>query len=104
MPRPRTDTIKFLTGDETFVAGQGDFVFVPRGIRHRFKNVSNEQAKMIFLYTPAGPEALFLQGGDEPVPGERPTPWPFERVAALAELSVQTGTIILPEDLPPVAP
>src|SRR5262249_39686924 len=61
--------LEFLDGDKTFIAGPGDLVYIPGGIRHRFQNVGPVIATMVLLYTPAGPEGLFVEGGDEPQPG-----------------------------------
>jgi hypothetical protein len=52
---------------------------------------------MLFLFTPAGPEDVFVEGGDDPVPGERPSPWPLERAMQLTDLLKRTGTTLLPE-------
>src|SRR5262245_40491275 len=64
--------LEFLDGDRTFVAEAGSFVFIPRTRRHRFKNIGAADARTLFLFTPGGPEALFAEGGDDPVPGGRP--------------------------------
>lgn len=78
--------LEFLNGDQTFVAHTGDFVFVPRGTRHRFRNRTDEQAHMVAFFTPGGGEGLWLDGGDDPVPGKRPEFWPPERGLALGPL------------------
>ena len=39
--------IDFLLGDETVTGGPGDFVNVPRGTVHRFRNSGTSAAKMI---------------------------------------------------------
>ena len=67
--------LEFLDGDRTFRAGPGDFLFVPRGIRHRFVNTGLHAAKMLFLFTPAGIESSVLDLGEEARPGEQPGPW-----------------------------
>ena len=72
--------LEFLDGDRTFIAGPGDVVFIPRTIRHRFKNVGPRLAKMLFMYTPGGTEQAFIEGGDEPVPGAEVQPWGPERI------------------------
>lgn len=59
--------LEFLEGDRTFIARADDFVFVPRGVRHRFKNVSSCAAKMAFFFNPDGrPNVDFRGGGDTP--------------------------------------
>jgi mannose-6-phosphate isomerase-like protein (cupin superfamily) len=67
--------VEFLDGNEIIQAGAGDFVFIPRGIRHRFTNKGLHTAKVIFFFTPAGPEGFMLEGGDDARPGEPPGPW-----------------------------
>jgi mannose-6-phosphate isomerase-like protein (cupin superfamily) len=42
--------LEFLDSDRTFLAKQGDFVMIPRGRRHCFKNVSTHAVKAIFLF------------------------------------------------------
>ncbi|MFF8024211.1 cupin domain-containing protein [Streptomyces sp. NPDC007896] len=78
--------LEFLNGDQTFVANAGDFVFVPKGTRHRFRNITDDETHMVAFYTPGGGEALFLEAGDDPVPGGKPEFWPPERGLALAAL------------------
>ena len=52
---------EFLLGDELVVAGAGDFVSVPRGTVHRFHNASQELARLILTFTPAGIEDFFRE-------------------------------------------
>ena len=48
----------FLDG-RPVTAGRGDFVHVPRGTVHNFRNDSDETARMILTFTPAGIEGFF---------------------------------------------
>jgi hypothetical protein len=41
-------------------AGEGATIFVPRGMRHTFWNDTDESAKVLELFTPAGLERWFL--------------------------------------------
>jgi quercetin dioxygenase-like cupin family protein len=66
-------TFEVLDGERLIEATPGDFVFIPRGTLHRFKNVGRDAARMLFLYTPAGFEGLFFDIGAEAVAG-RPAP------------------------------
>ena len=76
---------RFINGSGTFEAGPGDFVYIPRGTRHAFKNLSTETATVLVLYTPSGPEQFFLDHGEDPGPaGEMPPPWTPEQIAAMA--------------------
>jgi hypothetical protein len=45
-----------------------------------------------------GAEALWLEGGDDPVPGARPEFWPPARGMALAPLLERVDMLILPEE------
>jgi quercetin dioxygenase-like cupin family protein len=89
--------LEFLDGDRTFVAGPGSFVFIPRTRRHRFKNLGAADARALFLFTPAGPEDLFIEGGDDPEPGKRPVVWDMDRVMQVADIAERTGLTVLPE-------
>jgi quercetin dioxygenase-like cupin family protein len=51
--------IEFLLGDETILAGPGDFVNIPRGVVHRFRNTGTQTARMVLTFTPAGIERWF---------------------------------------------
>jgi quercetin dioxygenase-like cupin family protein len=48
-------------GGNTITASAGDFVFLPRGIAHSFKNTSDGHAKVLVLTTPAGLEGFFSE-------------------------------------------
>ncbi len=52
-------TPTFRLGDERIVAGPGDFVNVPRGNLHCFRNLGDEPVRMILTFTPAGIERFF---------------------------------------------
>jgi len=71
--------LEFLDGNQTFTASTGDIVHIPRRVRHRFLNVGLHTARMLFIYTPAGAEGLFLEGGDEPQAGVQVASWGPER-------------------------
>jgi mannose-6-phosphate isomerase-like protein (cupin superfamily) len=66
--------LEVLDGDRALDVGAGDFVYIPRGTRHRFKNVGVDAVRMLFLFTPAGFEGLFFEMGTPARPGE---PAPF---------------------------
>jgi quercetin dioxygenase-like cupin family protein len=51
--------VEFLLGEQTVVAGPGDFVNVPRGTVHRFQNTGTDTARIILTFTPAGIEHWF---------------------------------------------
>jgi len=54
--------IVFKIGDDIFTAKAGDSVFAPRQIPHTFTKTSEEPARMLITYQPAGTmEEFFLQ-------------------------------------------
>lgn len=83
--------LEFLDNDRTFLARQGDFVMIPRGRRHCFKNVSAHTVKTIFLFTPAGFDRLFTEMGVPAKAGEPCPLWGPEQMARVAELAPQLG-------------
>ena len=46
--------VTFRLGEVTVVGGPGDFVNVPRGTVHCFRNDGNEPARIVLTFTPAG--------------------------------------------------
>lgn len=90
--------VEILDGERTFTAGVGDFVFVPRGTRHRFKNTGVHAARILFMFTPPGEERVFMYG-DEAQPGQSPTRWTLERFSTpeILKFNEESGVVILPE-------
>lgn len=73
----------------TVVAGPGSYVYVPMGLSHGFKNVSNDSGSMILVITPGGLEGFFEQIGqviDDPTNPPPPPSGPpdFARAARIA--------------------
>jgi len=63
--------LELLTGDQVFTARSGDFIFVPRGNRHRFRNTGLHTAKVLFMYSPGGLRKSSPRVATSPRPG-----WP----------------------------
>ncbi len=53
--------LEILLGDSTHHAKAGDFVFIPRGTLHRFKNLSGSTAVQLVTFVPAGMEGYFRE-------------------------------------------
>ena len=53
---------RFFVGDETLVAGPGDFIHGPHGIPHAFSADSND-LHVLVITTPAGLEGFFAESG-----------------------------------------
>lgn len=51
--------LEVLLGDKTHLAKAGDFVYIPRGTVHRFKNIGKEMAVQLVTFSPAGVEKFF---------------------------------------------
>jgi quercetin dioxygenase-like cupin family protein len=49
----------FQAGERRFDAPTGAFVFIPRGTPHCFANITDDPARMLVLFTPAGMERFF---------------------------------------------
>lgn len=79
--------IEFHVGDVVHTAGPGSVVFVPRGTSHHFSNVGDGLAKMLFMYSPAGMEAMFAEIGVPGVRGTQGPPLSSEDVQALARVA-----------------
>ena len=49
---------------ETFIASVGDFVQIPNGVVHSFRNTGTRDAKMLVVNTPGGIESFYAEGFD----------------------------------------
>lgn len=50
-------------GGKQYDVQAGDFVHMPRGVQHYFKNVSQKPTRLLLSYTPGGFEQWFLDIG-----------------------------------------
>ena len=73
---------RFLLGDRTIHATAGDFVNVPRGTVHSFRNAGAETARMVLTFTPAGMERFFEETLEPAPNGAVTAPDNVEEVAA----------------------
>lgn len=67
-------TLMIRVGDDTLTASPGDFVYLPRGVAHSFKNIGDVTAKALVLNTPAGLENFFAEVFDLAVDRSAPPP------------------------------
>ena len=74
----------FNVGAETYNADPGTAIYVPRDIAHSYRNVGEGPAKMLFMYSPAGMEAMFPEIGK---PGRRGVVGPLLDRAELAAMA-----------------
>lgn len=53
--------LEVLVGESTYKAKAGDFVFIPRGTVHKFKNSGGSTAVQLVTFVPAGMERFFRE-------------------------------------------
>ncbi len=80
--------LEFQLGNQTVIATPGTFLYSPQGHLHTFTNKTNQRAKMLVWYMPAGIEQFFAEVGvpvDDPDEPSRPaSPDAIERILAAA--------------------
>jgi uncharacterized cupin superfamily protein len=54
-------TLAVQVGDKALNVSAGDFVHMPRGTAHSFKNLGNETAKLLMVAAPAGIDNYFAE-------------------------------------------
>lgn len=54
-------TLAVQVGDRALNVSAGDFVHMPRGVPHSFKNTGEDTAKLLMVATPAGVENYFAE-------------------------------------------
>lgn len=57
-----TGTVRLFNGTEWIDARSGDFLHVPPGGVHAFRNVADEPASMLLLFTPGAPREHYFEG------------------------------------------
>ena len=60
--------LHFLLGDDVLELTQGDFVRVPKGVRHGFINISGQQVDLLVGFQPGGFEELFVKYRSDQTP------------------------------------
>src|ERR671914_725070 len=86
--------LEFLSGNETFMCGERGFVWVPRGVRHRFYNPGVHPARLLFLLNPGGLDDFLIRIGREPHAGEIPPPFTPEQHHQIGEIAPNYGLIV----------
>ncbi len=59
-------TLTFWADGREVEAGPGTFLNIPTGCKHNFLNRTEEDARMLILFAPAGIEGMFSKMGAEP--------------------------------------
>lgn len=81
--------LSFRVGDESHDATPGTVIFVPRGTPHSFANGAGGPARMLFMYSPAGMEAMFAELGTPGTRGVAAPPRSAADVAALVSVAAK---------------
>ena len=90
-------TLTIQVGEEILNASAGDFVYLPRGIQHSFKNTGDVNAKFIVVVTPAGLEKFFEEAFYPAVDHSSAPPLATEAlVARLLAAAPKHGLELLP--------
>jgi len=53
--------VKLHMGDDEYEVGEGDSIFIPAGVRHKYKNIGEEEAVFLCI-VPGGNSETVLQG------------------------------------------
>jgi mannose-6-phosphate isomerase-like protein (cupin superfamily) len=54
--------VEVLDGEKWTEAGPGDYLYVPEGGLHGFRNASSEPASMLILFAPGAPREPYFEG------------------------------------------
>lgn len=63
--------VELDNGEKKIEAGPGDYLYVPEGGRHGFRNASSEPASMLILFAPGAPREGYFEGLAEVATGKR---------------------------------
>lgn len=96
--------VEFLSGSSLVLANAGDLVFVPRGLRHRFRVVGTHPARLTILFTPGGMDSYFTAVGDPARPGQPAPPMDPHHLRLVRELADEHDLVFVPEPDAPRAP
>ena len=90
--------LTYRVGDKTMQVSTGDFIHIPRGTVHSFKN-GPEPSKLLATFSPTGIEKFFQEIG-EPVVDRSASPPPIteELLAQAKALESEYGLISFPPD------
>lgn len=89
--------LEILIGDSLYQAKAGDFVYIPRGTTHRFKNTGAGTAVQLVTFVPAGMEGFFREAFP-PVTDRKAAPPPItdELIQKMNEVAPRYGVTMLP--------
>ena len=85
--------ITFWVDDQEVVAPKGTYINMPKGVKHNFKNQTNNNGRILFFFAPAGIEGMF----DEMVADEEMANNPEKMIDALNKVGQKYGVKFLEE-------
>jgi mannose-6-phosphate isomerase-like protein (cupin superfamily) len=68
-----TGTVRIFNGTDWVDTRAGDFTLVPKGGLHGFRNVADEPASMLLMFTPGAPREGYFEGLAELAAGKQLT-------------------------------
>jgi quercetin dioxygenase-like cupin family protein len=96
-------TFEFGVGSQTRVAKGGDFVRIPNGEVHTFRNVGQAPGRLLIINTPGTLHVNFFSQAGDPMPSatsELPVPLPSPDVARLLDVGRRNGMeFVLPQQV-----
>lgn len=75
-------TLDIQMGDKVVQASQGDFVHIPLGTVHCFRNTGSGTARMLLIFSPGGIEGFFEDSLERVVDRSAPQPQNMDEVVA----------------------
>jgi quercetin dioxygenase-like cupin family protein len=90
--------LEVQVGENTFRAGAGSFVHLPKGIQHAYQNVGTGPARFLTLIVPAGLEKFFEEVGKPGTDLSSPPPFEEEDLEKLLAVAPSYGAQILLPD------
>lgn len=88
----------FLCGDKQNMFEAGSFVYIPKGTLHTFKNIGEQQGRLLVTITPAGLEEFFYSIGIPANDLNTPPPFDDKNIEKLIRLAKDYQMdVILPE-------
>ena len=90
-------SLEILLGDSLYHAKAGDFVYIPRGTVHRFKNAGGATSVQLVTFVPAGVEGFFREAFP-PVTDRKAAPPPIteELIQKMNEVAPKYGIVFQP--------
>jgi quercetin dioxygenase-like cupin family protein len=90
-------SFEFTIGGQTFTAGAGSLVYLPKGVVHEHHAAGGAPATALVLYTPAGVERFIEEAGKPaPDPTARPRPPEMPELEKIVGIAQKYGIEVPP--------